>query len=182
MREIVLTLAAILLFGCVSQHTTDNASTGSAIAGSQAGQQDRQWADQPPVNTSGLYFERNASDVMNTNTTFPETQNITFDFSNITTPDGRLIVYYFYSSGCSACKALRPEIDRLEAGYPDVLWLEYDIAHENGSIAYKQFAAQHNLSMQQKYVPQVLVDGIIITDRFNINKSLEATIKNSSAE
>jgi thiol-disulfide isomerase/thioredoxin len=160
--------------------TTDNAGGdgGSAIGEQQIGQ------TQPYVNTSGLYFERDVSDVMNTNTTFPEPMESEADFSNITAADGGLIVYYFHSSGCSACKILRPEIDKLETKYPEVLWLEYDLADANGSQAYRNFAAQHNLSTQQMYVPQALVNGTILTDRFNINKSLEGIIKayeNSSA-
>jgi hypothetical protein len=55
--------------------------------------------------------------------------------------------------------------------------LEYDLANTSGSEAYGDFAAQHNLSDTQMLVPQVLVNGTILTDRFNINKSLEGIIK-----
>jgi len=89
------------------------------------------------------------------------------------------MVYFFYSPGCSACKAIIPEIDGLEASYPDALFLRYDLSTRNGSEAYKQFAQQHNLSSDRMYVPQVLVNGTIITDRFNINQSLEAIISAS---
>lgn len=99
-----------------------------------------------------------------------------FDFSNKTDAEGRLIVYYFYSPGCVASKAITPEIDRLEEGYPNVVFLRYDLATVNGSYAYKEFAAEYNLSPDKQLVPQVLVDGTIITDRFNINQSLEDTI------
>ncbi|MDD5171570.1 MAG: thioredoxin family protein [Candidatus ainarchaeum sp.] len=183
MRLLAIAVVLLLVFGCLAQQTTTN-NTG-AVSGSATGeQQTGQEIQQPYVNTSGLYFERDASDVMNTNTTFPEPVDVEVDFSNITTSDGRLIVYYFYSSGCSACKALRPEIDRLEVEYTEVVWLEYDLVNESGGDAYRDFAEQHNLSTQQMYVPQALVNGTILTDRFNINQSLEGIIKayeNSSA-
>lgn len=175
MRCIGIVITAVLLFvsGCLAQQNAANQTTmdkPSAAGGSET-------TEQPYVNTSGLYFERNVSDVMNTDTTFPEVADIEFDFSNITTPDGRLIVHYFHSSGCSACKTLRPEIDKLEARYTEVLWLEYDLANESGGEAYRDFAAQNNLSDQQMFVPQALVNGTILTDRFNINQSLEGIIK-----
>jgi thiol-disulfide isomerase/thioredoxin len=126
------------------------------------------------ANTSGLSFGRNASGVLNTDVVFTERQK--YEFSNATTQDGRLIVYYFYSSACPASKALRPEIDRLEGMYDTVEWLEYDIVPQGGMWAYQDFAAQYNLSREQRLVPQVLVNGTIITDRFNINKSLEEVL------
>ena len=200
MRALIAVMILLLGFGCLDQQnpanqttadqtipnqsapnqtTTDNTGSGSD-SGSVIGEE-QNGQTQPYVNTSGIYFERNVSDVMNANTTFPEPENITYDFSNMTTEDGRLIVYYFHSSACSACKALRPDIDRLEAKYPDVLWLEYDLVDDEGHNAYNQFAAQRNLTTQQMYVPQVLVDDTVITDIFNINQSLEGLIKNFSA-
>lgn len=200
MRALIAVMILLLGFGCLDQQnpanqttadqtipnqsapnqtTTDNTGSGSD-SGSVIGEE-QNGQTQPYVNTSGIYFERNVSDVMNANTTFPEPENITYDFSNMTTEDGRLIVYYFHSSACSACKALRSDIDRLEAKYPDVLWLEYDLVDDEGHNAYNQFAAQRNLTTQQMYVPQVLVDDTVITDIFNINQSLEGLIKNFSA-
>ncbi|MFN7991473.1 MAG: thioredoxin family protein [Candidatus Micrarchaeia archaeon] len=103
-----------------------------------------------------------------------------FDFSDKTTADGKLIVYYFYSPHCQACIALRPDMDRLEAAYKDVEWLEYDITTQNGTMAYVEFATERNLSTQQRMVPQVLVNGTVITDRFNINKTLPEILGNAS--
>lgn len=100
------------------------------------------------------------------------------NFSNVTTPNGTLMVYYFHSSGCSACQALQPEIDKLEAKYPNVLWLDYDISTQDGRYAYNDFVAQLNLSPKEELVPQALVNGTVITDRFHINDTLEGTIKN----
>jgi hypothetical protein len=122
----------------------------------------------------GLTFARDASDVMNTDTKPFEIP--LFDFTNATTPDGRLVVNYFMSARCSACAALRPEIDRLEAEYSSVDWREFDITTQNGTWAYQQFADGRNLSDKERLVPQVLVNDTVITDRFNINRSLEGVI------
>ncbi len=120
----------------------------------------------------------NTSDVLKSNYTPPELPK--FDFSNKTTADGRLIVYYFFSPRCDACKALRPEIDKMEARYTNVKWLEYDITTQNGTWAYDAFATENNLSIKQRLVPQVLVNGQIITDRFNINSTLPGILLNTT--
>jgi thiol-disulfide isomerase/thioredoxin len=116
---------------------------------------------------------------MNTETKIAEPPH--FDFTNMTAEDGKPIVRYFYSRYCSACKALRPEIDRLEAQYSGVEWREYDIVDQNGTQAYRAFADQYNLTQKQRLVPAVLVNRTIITDRFNINSSLEGILKGLSA-
>jgi hypothetical protein len=116
--------------------------------------------------------------IMTTDTVFPELPS--YDF-NRTTQDGKLVVYYFYLPHCVASQALRPEMDRLEAGYDGVLWVEYDITTQNGSKAYQDFAGMYNLSVKERLVPQVLVNGTVITDRFNINSTLGSLIGNFSA-
>lgn len=162
----------LLLLGCAAKSPATGANASANASPSEPQVQPEQT---PPLpSTLNLSFSRNASDVMNT-----ETKPFVpphFDFTNTTTPDGRLIVNYFYSKYCSACAALRPEIDRLEVRYADVEWREFDITTQNGTWAYQQFANESNLSQGQRLVPQVLVNGTIITDRFNINGSLEGII------
>ncbi len=173
MLFVTLFAAMIFLSGCTRWPPKANTTEGTGgeanpPAGFEAA------PGYPYVNTSGLSFERNASGVMNANTTFPERETLTF--SDVSTPDGRLIVYYFYSSSCSACKALWPEIVRLESEYAGVEWKKYDITTQNGTYAYQDFAAEYNLSSKQRLVPQMLVNGTIITDRFNINRSIEGIL------
>lgn len=131
--------------------------------------------ESPPLpDTSNLSYTRNVSDVINTDTEFfkrPE-----FDFSHITNGSGALIVYYFYSPHCSACMALRPEMDRMEANFSDVEWREYDITSQNDTYAYQDFANFTGLNHSQRMVPQALVNGSVITDRFNINRTLGGII------
>jgi thiol-disulfide isomerase/thioredoxin len=120
-------------------------------------------------------YSRDVSDVLNTDSKNIENPN--FDFSNITDTEGRLIVHFFYLPKCSACLGIKPEIDRLESAYPDTVFKRYDLTTPNGSVAYNTFANQLNLSKSQRYVPQVLVNGTVITDRFNINSTLETIVK-----
>ncbi|MCI0503980.1 thioredoxin family protein [Candidatus Micrarchaeota archaeon] len=172
--------AALLLLGCAgSQQGPGNAAANT----NPGGQQDRfappDTHPPKPPGTANLSFSRNASDVMNTETKPFTPPN--FDFTNTTTQDGRLVVNYFYSPHCSACIALRPDMDRLEARYGSVEWREFDITAQNGTWAYQQFARDLNLSQAQRLVPQVLVNGTVITDRFNINGSLEGIIVAFSA-
>lgn len=161
---IALVVLGLMLSGCVSQNAASDMinNTPGAVPETHA-----------PVNLS---FSRNASDVMTNTIRFPDVPQ--YDFTNTTTLDGRLIVHYFYSSHCGACTALRPEIEKLKTEYGTVEWLEYDLGDSGGNAAYLAFAARYNLSAQQRFVPQVLVNGTIITDRFNINDSLESTILN----
>ncbi len=173
-KMLILTLFLALLLGCVAQETenknTSNETSNQLITTEKP--------RQPPVQQQQplLPPTQNTMDVLTTETEFPEIPK--FNFSNTTTSDGRLIVYFFFSPYCVASKAIRPEIDKLEDKYPDVDWEEYDIATQNGTYAYLDFAEQYNLSKEKRLVPQVLVNGIIITDRFNINKSLDGAIQN----
>jgi len=169
----VLLCAAILAAGCLGQ--------GQGVAGEDL-------PGQPPaaaqnassgLGTMNLSFSREAGDVMNTDTKLFEIPR--FDFTNATTSDGRLIVNYFHSVHCSACAALRPELDRLEAAYPSVEWREFDITTQNGSWAYQQFADGRNMSSAERMVPQVLVNGTVMTDRFNINRTLPGLLAAFSA-
>jgi thiol-disulfide isomerase/thioredoxin len=167
-----LGLMVLLLLGCTAQRTYQSANETAKVV--EAGPE--------PKNATGaagsinLSISRNASGVLNTDTVFPEV--VKFDFSNRTTPDGRLAVYYFFSPYCVASKAIGPEIDKLEAKYPKAAFLRYDITTKNGSLAYQDFAGQFNLSTKQRLVPQVLVNGTILTDRFNINNTLGGILQN----
>lgn len=168
----ILLLAALILAGCASPEKP-NAAAGQPAVG--------QPAAQDPGPAPALTFSREAppQEMITPETKFQEMP--TFDFSNKTTADGRLIVYYFKSSGCIASRELQPEIDRLQAKYPGIEWRTYDILTQNGTWAYLDFAEQRNLSLEKRLVPQVLVNGSIITDRFNINGSLEGILRSYGA-
>jgi thiol-disulfide isomerase/thioredoxin len=164
MKIIIFAILAILLLGCTEQKAEAQAPIEKAP---EIPQPER-------VSTANITVTREVTNVLTADTKFPEPPK--FNFSK-TTADGRLIAYYFFSPHCEASVAIRPEIDRLESKYPEVDWKEYDITTQNGTMAYVQFAERYNLSAEKRLVPQVLVNGTIITDRFNINESLEGIIQ-----
>jgi hypothetical protein len=169
---VALALAIVLLFGCAQKETdTPDNTTTAGVVNNTSGSAMQGQAGNGPIAPAPTM---DTTDVMMADYTPPEMPH--FDFANVTTPNGTLIVYYFHSSKCSACNALQPEIDRLEADHTDVLWLDYDIATQNGRYAYEAFAARRNLSPSERMVPQVLVNGSVITDRFKINATLEGII------
>ncbi len=185
---ILLSLALLLLFGCAGQQVSEKSQPQAAnevppqpsaqpASGSGAENLENQTVVRPepvspPPDTSNLSFTREADDVMNTETELPGVP----DFEFPATEEGRLVVHFFYSKYCVASQAILPEIDRLEASYPDVEFRRYDITTQNGTWAYVDFADGFNLSTEKRLVPQVLVNGTILTDRFNINSSLEGII------
>jgi thiol-disulfide isomerase/thioredoxin len=175
---ILLSVAFIFfsIFGCTGTGTKSGVGVNEAVTNTTVATPQEQPIQHITIN---LTTSRSPSGVMTTDTVFPKIE--VYDFSNRTTADGRLIVYFFYSPYCSACKATIPEVDRLEQKYQNVSWEEYDITTQNGSKAYLDYASQMNLSAKERYVPQVLVDGRVITDRFNINSTLESVIQNFSA-
>ena len=161
--RIVLLLTALLFLGCVAPQEP---KTGTETP--QPEENTR------TVSTNELSFSRESPTVIAADTVFPEIKH--YDFSGPVTEEGNLIVYYFYSNNCIASQELAPEIERLEKAYPETVFQKHNLATLNGSMAYRDFAEQYNLSYEQQLVPQVLVNGTIITDRFSINDSLEDII------
>lgn len=193
MRIIVLLLVGILMLGCVSEVETSkpnvseqsNESTITNVTTSNG-------PEAPPVNKTVVVNDNqtvnnatnittNAStlNVMTTDTVFPEEP--IFDF-NLTDEQGGWIVYFFHSPACSACQDTYPIIEELEDEYPGVTFINYSLATQNGSKAYVQFAKLYNLSTQKQMVPQVLVNGTILTDRFNIDGQLGPLLENLTEE
>jgi thiol-disulfide isomerase/thioredoxin len=166
---IAMALAIVLLLGCTQEGAGGNGTASITKNTTAAGGFTGDFSSVPPKNASASTMSYTAP----VQPAAPE-----FNFSNVTTPNGTLIVYYFYSSRCIACQAVQPVIDALEAKYPDVVWLKYDIATQTGREAYANYAAQLNLTPTEEMVPQVFVNGTLITDRFHINDTLEGVIEN----
>jgi thiol-disulfide isomerase/thioredoxin len=181
---IVLALISIMMLGCLTNSAQQHNGAVVTVANESASSTQSP-ATQQVANTSvHTNFSANITreirgDIMTTDTVFPVPLH--YDFTNKTTPDGRTIVYFFYSTHCSACQAILPEIDKLKTRFSSVEWVEYDITTKNGTTAYHDFAEQMNLTPKQEYVPQVFVNGTIITDRFNINSTLGSLLENLSA-
>jgi len=186
-RVLAFIVIAVLLFGCASQQ--DGADKGQVQNGSTQtipGALDKSPGTQNPesgtLNLSNATQNSSVIPLPKLNTTgvmmadFVPPEKPAFDFVNTTAPDGRLVVSFFYLPRCSACLAIRPEIDKLKAKYPAALWNEYDISNQSGRWAYDAFVAQRNVSLDKQYVPQVLVDGVIITTWMDINATLEGNL------
>lgn len=187
MREYLPVLLVItLLFGC----TANQPNSGVKVYENNSTTFVNQTTIEPPIQiqnnssssqTNNITNQTNTTNSTQTNSSMKVTyplQPPVYNFSNVTTSDGRLIVYYFFNSHCGACAAIRPQIDRLESIYTNVDWQEYDLATENGSWAYVEFADQYNLTLKQRLIPQVLVNGTILTDRYSINSTLGDLIWN----
>lgn len=165
----------MLLFGCVSETQGIEIVENKTINDSKIFEHEIE-AIEGNISANSTDNDLHA-DVMNTDTIFPEEP--IFEF-NKTAENGSMIVYFFHSPGCSACRETYQTIADLEEKYPNIVFINYSLASANGSKAYVQFAEKYNLSTSKQLVPQVLVNDTIITDRFNIEDTLEEIIKNIS--
>jgi len=158
-------IAPILAFGCTGQ-----------MNGNEMIQPENQ---QNHINTANISFYRDGSLPSVSAPPIPAPKpKAHYNFSAVTNATGSLIVYYFHSAECSACKAFAPDMAAIENRHPEVEFRDYDLATTNGSTAYGDYVAQYNLTPAQQYIPQTLVNGTVITDMFNINATLEGIIKN----
>jgi len=199
MKSVVaLVVAVFLLLGCTGGASEAKVTEANQSASSQAGSiqnqintingatQNTSANTEGPVSnqtqtTNGLFSNpiipppaQNTTGVMMADYTPPPMPQ--FDFSNRTAGDGNLIIYYFYLPHCSACLTIKPDMDRLKLEFPQVIWQEYDISTQIGRWAYDNFSAQTDLNSSELYVPQVLVNGVIITTWPTINDTLKGNI------
>ncbi|MBU0527551.1 thioredoxin family protein [Candidatus Micrarchaeota archaeon] len=175
-------ILVVLLFGCISETSETKIVENETINEAPVPDLPVEVEEEPPVkvveeNKTNTTNNDLHSDVMNSDTVFPEEPFFEF---NKTTENGSMIVYFFHSPGCSACRETYQTIADLEEKYPDIVFINYSLASANGSKAYVQFAEKYNLSTSKQLVPQVLVNDTIITDRFNIEDMLEEILKNIS--
>jgi thiol-disulfide isomerase/thioredoxin len=175
---IALLLVIVLALGCAQSGQPSAAAQAAPGAGNGTLKTGNQPAEpEPPMHIKETNISREIrGDIMTTDTKFPERPH--FDFINTTNASGSWIVYYFYSPRCGACVAFKPEYERIKAEFDNFEWREIDITNANGSLAYDDYVAQWNLSPKQMYTPQVLVNGTIITDRFNISATLPSLLEN----
>src|SRR5208283_4194791 len=170
----ILALMSIIMLGCVANAPQQNSTNLSSGSNQPVQAPSTQQANK--TNISLNITRQIVGNLLTTDTVIPTQPH--YDFRDTTTPDGWPIVYFFYSPHCSACQAILPVIDDLKAKFTSVEWLEYDITTQNGTLAYQEYAKEMNLSPKQEMVPQVLVNGTIITDRFHINDTLGSILEN----
>jgi thiol-disulfide isomerase/thioredoxin len=172
MKIFLAVLVLAIMAGCVAEQPPEPTSVAVETTSAQNG---TTAATAPPPQQISPPVENNTTGVMTSETVFPPEP--VFDF-NYTDGNGTLRVFFFHSPGCSACRDSYPIMGELEDEFPGVIFINYSLATENGSKAYVRFAELHNLSTQKQMVPQVLVNGTIITDRFNIEEELGPLLEN----
>ncbi len=176
MRILLLALFCLVAFGCVTADAKSEATpenTTEPIL--EENKSSETYSEPQPLNNTDEETANDTTEAITSETVYP--QEPFFDF-NYTDENGTLRVFFFHSPGCSACQDSYPIIRELEEKFPDVEFINYSLATQNGSKAYVKFAQLHNLSTQKQMVPQVLVNGTIITDRFNIEEMLEPLLEN----
>ena len=175
MRFFILALMLVVLFGCAAQQTVKKEDTVIKPATNQA---------ETPVNQT----PKNSEPV---NVTYqPEVPtNVTNDSKKTNTsmqpePDlskYQLVVYYFYNPNCTACKAIAPEIDKLQSKYNGtVYFVKNSILEKSGMTEFNKFAAQYKLSNNNRVVPLIYVKDQVLAGRFDINASLDSLIQNNT--
>jgi len=161
----------LLLFGCAAPPEEQKTSNETHEAAEEITEEEPQEIQEPEI-------VQNESPEANANETV-DPEEMVFDF-NKTTENGTLIVYFFHNPGCSACKGVYPFMDEARDRHPEVIFIGYSTAEPSGKEAYKQFVEHLDLNKSQQYIPQVYVNGTIITDRFKIEERLEPIIQNFS--
>lgn len=169
MKAVLFVFVVLLVAGCATDAPSEPAVSLQANNSYEK-------SSEPQANTlTENSAEVNATEVITSETIYPPEP--IFDF-NYTDENGTLRVFFFHSPGCSACQDTYPILSELEGKFPDVSFINYSLATPDGSKAYVKFAELHNLSTQKQMVPQVLVNGTIITDRFNIEEKLGPLLEN----
>ena len=177
MKLLLLAIVCLLAFGCIATDTDNesNPETNATEPVLQENKNNETLSEPQAVNDSEKTGTNDTAEVITSETIYP--QEPVFDF-NYTDENGTLRVFFLHSPGCSACRDTYPIIEELEGKFPEVDFINYSLATQNGSKAYVKFAELHNLSTKKQMVPQALVNGTIITDRFNIEERLEPLLEN----
>ncbi|MGV8085515.1 MAG: hypothetical protein ACP5N9_04665 [Candidatus Bilamarchaeum sp.] len=158
-KTVFVLVLSIILFGCTSQI------------------QEKQTLQKPQsISTLNISFTRQAEGLLNTETKFPEKPKFEFEHNQ----NGSIIVSYFYSPTCSGHLAVASRIQSLKIEYSQYDWREYDITTQNGTLAYIAFATNYNKSKDILLVPQVLVNGNVLSDSHNISENLELVLRQIS--
>ncbi len=190
----VLLLACVLIAGCatqnpqaqaenstmptapianVSPNIAPNASTPAASPAPGIAQN----ASAPPANPAPN-ITRNLS--VQTTPADSSGQNLSTDFDKVYSGDGKLMVYFFYSSTCEKCKIIAPFVAGIAEQYGNVTeWQDYDINGAQGRSAYFSFFKQMNLDQDRSGVPTILVNDTVLVGIYEINDSLEQIINGS---
>ena len=170
MRLFILAVAlAILLFGCTSQTQAPQGNSTNLAGGSAVSLQQNTL----PNNSSA------PAPVIGTPAPLPEPAPV-FNYSLTHASDGRLIVYYFYSSyQCQTCEDSRPLIEKLKGEYGNAVeWREFDLQNGSQSPVYWSFVNYRNLTACLQKVPAAFFNNTLLVG-YALENSLEKSINES---
>jgi len=171
MRSFILAVAlSILLFGCTSQTQAPQGNSTNLTGGSAASLQQSSLQN----NSSAVVLARG-------NPAPIPPPGPVYNYSLTRTGDGRLIVYYFYSSyDCAPCDMTRPLIERLESEYGnETEWRIIDLQNGSQSPAYWALTDYLNLTKCLRKIPFAFVNGTKYIGPYEINDSLGRIINGS---
>jgi len=166
-KSLVLMLALLLIAGCTSNNSVGNPN--ESANGS----------------TSNSTLENIANASLNSplNSTQNQTAELNdseYDFSRVYSDNGKLIVYFFYSAGCNACKAIGPYVESMGKKYENQTeWRGFNIDIKSDREIYYQFYRKMSLNQSRAGVPIMLINNTILWGRYEINDSLEQVINGS---
>jgi len=168
-KTLVLMLAVLLIFGCTSDNNANNANETTNASESNS---------TIASNTNVTIAENSSLDnVQNQSATFNGSD---YDFSKVHSDDGKLVVYFFYSANCNACKSIGPYVESIGKKYENQTeWRGFNIDIKSDREIYYQFYRKMNLNQSRAGVPIMLINNTILWGRYEINDSLEQVIKSS---
>lgn len=103
-----------------------------------------------------------------------------YDFSRAYSGEGRLTVYFFYSSHCQSCKSIEPYVESIGRKYENATeWEGFDIDTGYGRDGYLQFFKDFNVSQNRAGVPTIMANRTVLWGIYEINDSLERIINAS---
>lgn len=168
-KTLVLMLALLLIAGCTSNNdaTHTNETTNASASNSTI------------ASTTNVTIAENSSldGAQNQSGTFNGSD---YDFSRVHSDDGKLVVYFFYSANCNACKSIGPYVESIGKKYENQTeWRGFNIDIKSDREIYFQFYRKMSLNQSRAGVPIMLINNTILWGRYEINDSLENVINGS---
>jgi len=162
-------LLAVLLPGCLSQTQSPQGAGSNLPANGTASLQQSSLQN----NSSAVVLARG-------NPAPIPPPGPVYNYSLTRTGDGRLIVYYFYSSyQCPTCDDSRPLIEKLKGEYGNAVeWREFDLQNASQSPVYWSFVNYRNLTACLQKVPAAFFNNTLLIG-YATENSLEGAINGS---
>ena len=174
MRLFILLLFFALFLGCLQAVTRE---TKASISNINITADDVGSVSNEPVSIDDFSYTEDFN-FSNFDDVFYSINNSSENFTDQNFNDSGLQVYYFYSPACPFCSSIKPEIDRIESNYnSSIKILRYNVYVQDDLDTYNNFTTIFNTS---RTVPIIFVNKTYLSGLFDINRSLESLIINST--